>query len=173
MKRLRCPKCDEAIPFDETRYAPGSLLVFECPACHKRFKIRMPDSSRRTAADEGEEAPTYGELIVIENAFHFKQTLPLHAGDNVIGRLVKGTRANAAIKTVDPSVDTTHCIVTVTPKADGTATYSLRDATSNTGTFLHNKILGPKERASLTDGDIITIGATSLILRTPAAGDAD
>ena len=31
MKRVRCPKCDNYIVFDETRYQPGQQLVFVCP----------------------------------------------------------------------------------------------------------------------------------------------
>lgn len=36
----------------------------------------------------------------------------------------------------------------------------------NTGTFLQNEILGDHDRVNITDGDIITIGATTMILRT-------
>ncbi len=170
MKRIRCPKCDEAILFDETKYEPGRVLVFECPECHKQFKIRIPQPrpAAETADDGEEEAEdkVYGKLIVLENAFHFKQEIPLHEGENVVGRLVKGTNANAAIKTVDPSVDTTHCIITVKPDAKEKARFTLRDAPSNTGTFLHNEILGNRDRVIVGDGDIITIGATTMILRT-------
>lgn len=170
MKRIRCPKCDEAILFDETKYEPGRVLVFECPECHKQFKIRIPQPRPATeTADNGEEEAedkVYGKLIVLENAFHFKQEIPLHEGENVVGRLVKGTNANAAIKTVDPSVDTTHCIITVKPDAKGKARFTLRDAPSNTGTFLHNEILGNRDRVIVGEGDIITIGATTMILRT-------
>lgn len=170
MKRIRCPKCDEAILFDETKYEPGRVLVFECPECHKQFKIRIPQPRPATeTADNGEEEvedKVYGKLIVLENAFHFKQEIPLHEGENVVGRLVKGTNANAAIKTVDPSVDTTHCIITVKPDAKGKARFTLRDAPSNTGTFLHNEILGNRDRVIVGEGDIITIGATTMILRT-------
>jgi pSer/pThr/pTyr-binding forkhead associated (FHA) protein len=44
--------------------------------------------------------------------------------------------------------------------------YILRDAPSNTGTFYMNSILRDNERVTLNDGDIITIGATTIILRT-------
>lgn len=165
MKRIRCPKCDEAILFDETKYEPGRVLVFECPECHKQFKIRIPQPKSTEEEKSEEEIPVYGHLLVIENAFHFKQEIPLIEGENVIGRMVKGTSANAAFKTVDPSVDTTHCIVTVKPRPDGTARFILRDAPSGTGTFLHNEILGDKDRVFIYDGDIITIGATTMILR--------
>lgn len=167
MKRIRCPKCDEAIQFDETNYEPGRILVFVCPACNKQFKIRMPKPKPADELTEEEyEEPVRGKLVVIENAFHFKQEIPLYAGENVVGRYVKGTKANAAIKTVDPSIDTTHCIITVRVKADGQVQFILRDAPSNTGTFLQNEILADKDRVIINDGDIITIGATTLILRT-------
>lgn len=169
MKRIRCPKCDEAILFDETIYEPGRILVFECPECHKNFRIRIPAPRPVEESGEegegGEEAPVYGKLVVIENAFHFKQVLELHAGDNVVGRVVKGSCINAGIKTVDPSVDTTHCIINVKFKADGSPRFLLRDAGSNTGTFVRNHILGSKEQACIEEGDIITIGATTMILR--------
>ena len=40
MKRVRCPKCDNFITFDEKQYKTGQSLVFECPECHERF---IPD----------------------------------------------------------------------------------------------------------------------------------
>ena len=36
MKRVRCPKCDNFITFDETKYTSGQSLVFECPQCGKQ-----------------------------------------------------------------------------------------------------------------------------------------
>lgn len=35
-----------------------------------------------------------------------------------------------------------------------------------TGTFVNNDILGDKDRVRLEDGSIVTIGATTFILRT-------
>lgn len=165
MKRIRCPKCDEAILFDETQYEPGRSLVFECPECHKQFKLRIP-MPKPVEEELEEEAPVMGWLTVIENAFHFKQLLPLYLGDNVVGRQVKGTKATTPIKTVDPSVDTTHCILNVREKKNGEVVFTVRDAPSNTGTFVHNTLVGLKEQVRLEPGDIITIGATSMIFHT-------
>lgn len=164
MKRIRCPKCDEAIIFDEKLYAPGRVLVFECPACNKQFRIRIPAAT--TIDEERVETKMAGRLIVVENAFHFKQEIPLYEGENIVGRFVKGTSANAAIKTVDPSVDTTHCIVTVKPVSEGYYQFILRDAGSNTGTFYEDEILGPKSTVNLEDGAVITLGATTIIFRS-------
>ena len=164
MKPIRCPKCEERIPFDDSLYAPGRVLVFTCPACNKQFKIRFKPVRQSDGPTEGR--PVYGRLVVVENAFHLRQEIPLYMGDNVVGRYVRGTSAGAAFCTVDPSVDTTHCIVTVKTDAAGRPRFLLRDAPSNTGTFLMNHLLGNKEQAAIEDGAIITIGATTLILQT-------
>jgi hypothetical protein len=171
MKKIRCPKCDEPILLDDSKYEEGRILVFECKACHKQFKLRV---GRPVVAQEEEQRPICGYLVVIENAFHLKQTIPLYEGENVVGRHVPGTKANAAIKTVDPSVDTTHCVVTVKPRA-ASATYDfiLRDAGSNTGTFLQTNILGQKDKVRVEDGAIITIGATTMVLHEGAPDEEE
>ena len=172
MKRVRCPKCDNSITFDETRYAEGQTLVFECPECHRQFGIRIgvskllktrKDEKRQPEEDEEQDC---GSLIVVENVFHYKQTLHLRMGDNVIGRYVKGSDINTPIETVDPSVDTKHCIINVSRNKRGELVYTLRDAPSNTGTFVGNTILRDKDRLRLEDETIITIGATTMIFRT-------
>ena len=106
-----------------------------------------------------------GAVIVVENAFHYRQEIPLEMGDNVFGRYVHGTNINKPIETVDPSVDTRHCIIRVQRGKDGQLQYILRDAPSGTGTFYMNEILRDQDRIRLQDGAVITIGATTLILK--------
>ncbi len=171
MKRVRCPKCDQFITFDETRYDNGQALVFECPNCHKQFGIRMGVSQLRNRQkeetfDEHRNDDAYGSIVVIENVFHFKQVIPLKMGDNTIGRYMKGSKTNTPIETVDPSVDMLHCVINVSRDKKGKLRYVLRDGPSNTGTFVDNEILGDKERRTIFDGSLFTIGATSIILRT-------
>ena len=91
MKRVRCPKCDHYITFDETQYEDGQSLVFECPECRKQFGIRIGASKLRATrkeetVDENENDDAYGSIVVVENVFHYKQVLPLKLGHNVIGR---------------------------------------------------------------------------------------
>lgn len=107
-----------------------------------------------------------GSIIVVENVFHYRQVIPLKMGDNVFGRYVRGTNINKPIETVDPSVNTKHCIIRVQRNKRGDVQYILRDAPSNTSTFYMNDILNDQDRIRLSDSDIITIGATMLILRT-------
>ena len=177
MKRVRCPKCDHYIIFDETKYTEGQSLVFKCDECGREFGIRIGVSKlRKTQKDENadmnadngqrstEEAPC-GSIVVIENVFHYKQVLPLKMGDNVIGRYQKGNPINTPFETVDPSVDLNHCTITVSRDKRGALRYTLSDNNSNTGTFVGDVELKPRERRIIDDGTLFTIGATSIILK--------
>ena len=52
MKRVRCPKCDSYITFDETKYTSGQSLVFKCNECGKEFGIRIGVSKLRSTQKE-------------------------------------------------------------------------------------------------------------------------
>ncbi|MBQ6378260.1 MAG: FHA domain-containing protein [Prevotella sp.] len=176
MKRVRCPKCDQYITFDETKYAEGQSLVFKCPDCGKEFGIRIGVSKLRERQkdedpDEHANEQRCGSIVVIENVFHYKQVIPLRMGDNVIGRYQKGNPANCTFETVDPSVDLNHCTITVSRDKRGDLRYTLKDNNSNTGTFVDNVELSPKERRIINDGTLFTLGATSIILRTAEGED--
>ena len=175
MKRVRCPKCDNYITFDETKYEAGQSLVFQCDQCGREFGIRIGVSKlRNTQKDENAELYSEsrmtdsecGSIVVIENVFHFKQVLPLRMGNNVIGRYQKGNPVNTPFETVDPSVDLNHCTINVSRDKRGQLRYTLMDNNSNTGTFVGDVELQPRERRIIEDGTLFTLGATSIILRT-------
>ena len=195
MKRVRCPKCDSYITFDETKYTSGQSLVFKCNECGKEFGIRIgvsklhstqkeeskeldalihhtsslspqPSSISHHTSSLSHHTSSLGFLIVIENVFHFKQVLPLQMGNNVIGRYQKGNPANCTFETVDPSVDLNHCTINVSRDKKGGLRYTLFDNNSNTGTFVGDVELQPRERRIIEDGTLFTLGATSIILRT-------
>ena len=175
MKRVRCPKCDNYITFDETKYEAGQSLVFKCDQCGREFGIRIGVSKlRNTQKDENAalnselQMPNCecGSIVVIENVFHFKQVLPLRMGNNVIGRYQKGNPINTAFETVDPSVDLNHCTINVSRDKRGGLRYTLMDNNSNTGTFVGDVELQHRERRIIEDGTLFTLGATSIILRT-------
>lgn len=175
MKRVRCPKCDNFIQFDETKYEEGQSLVFVCENCHKQFGIRIGVSKLRalqkeeskgisSVSLEENEKENVGTIIAIENVFGFRQEHPLHIGDNIIGRRNKGDDIDIPIETNDPSMDRHHCILNVKRNKGGNLKYTLRDNDSITGTFVMNELLGTKDRILIEDGCIITLGATTLIL---------
>lgn len=175
MKRVRCPKCDHFIQFDETKYADGQSLVFVCDNCQKQFGIRIGVSKLRALQREEnkgqaplpspeEQQGNVGSIVAVENVFGFRQEHPLQLGDNIIGRRNKGDEVHIPIETNDPSMDRRHCILNVKRGKAGNLIYTLRDNDSITGTFLMNELLGAKDRIRIEDGAIITLGATSLIL---------
>ncbi len=171
MKRVPCPKCQEYITFDETKYAAGQSLVFICEHCKKQFSIRIGTTALRARRkdekwDEEEYIRDLGCIIVVENVFGYKQVFPLQMGDNLIGRKSTGNQVTISIETSDRSMDRKHCYIQVKREKEGKLMYTLRDFPSITGTFLRHEILGDKDRTLINDGDVITIGATSLILRT-------
>lgn len=170
MKRILCPKCDNYITFDETKYSEGQSLVFICEHCKKQFSIRIGKSKLKATRkdevlDEQANSKDYGSIVVVENVFGYKQVFPLREGDNVIGRRNKGTEVDVSIETADPSMDRRHCIINVRKNKQGKLIYILRDNQSVTGTFLMNELLGDKERIQIEEGAVITLGATTLILR--------
>ncbi|MBR4651223.1 MAG: FHA domain-containing protein [Prevotella sp.] len=171
MKKLRCPKCNYTITFDETKYQPGQTLVFQCKACGKEFGIRIKDSVQKDK-NINDDSPNenVGSIVVIENRFHYKQVLPLRMGDNVIGRYMKGSKCNTPIETTDPSMDMNHCVITVMRDKNGKLKYVLRDGPSYTGTFVDNQILGDKEKRVIKNDTLFTIGATSIILKDANSG---
>ncbi len=151
MKRIKCPKCKEPIIFDETRYQAGEKIVMECPHCQQSFAFRLK----------------VGYITVIENVFHYQQEIPLQMGVNKIGRYQKSNPINIPLHTDDPSVDLLHCTITVSRDKHGKLKYVLKDGPSYTGTFVDNVILGDHEQRVIEDGQLFTIGATSIILHTP------
>ena len=170
MKRIRCPKCENYLTFDETKYTEGQSLVFVCENCKKQFSIRLGKTKMKAPQkeenpDETEYKEAFGNITVIENVFGFKQVLPLQEGDNKIGRRCVGTVINVPIETSDMSMDRNHCVINVKRNKQGKLVYTLRDAPSLTGTFLNNEILGDKDRVRIEDGAIVNIGATTFILR--------
>jgi DNA-directed RNA polymerase subunit M/transcription elongation factor TFIIS len=170
MKRVRCPKCDNYIIFDESKYEEGQQLVFQCTECGKQFGIRIGVSKLHNRQkdenpDEKANLRGCGSIVIIENCFHYKQVIPLQMGDNIIGRYQKGNSINTPFETVDPSVDLTHCAINVSKNKKGKIQYTLRDLNSNTGTFVDNVELNQGERRIIADGSLFTLGATSIILR--------
>ncbi len=164
MKKIRCPKCDNFISFDETRVEPGVSLVFHCNHCRKDFSVRL-----KVKAGKENTGYPFGYIIVVENVFCEKQIIPLSLGENMFGRRSKGTVISSPIETGDMSMDRKHCIISVEQKQDKTI-YTVKDFDSVTGTFVINDILRKNERRVISDSDIITIGATTLILKLPEPG---
>ena len=104
-----------------------------------------------------------GHIIVVENVFGYKQLFPLYVGVNAIGRRNKDTATDIPIITSDPSMDRHHAIIKVTEGRTGKLRFAVVDDDSRVGTFLAGELLAPKEWRYLQPGDVLTLGATSII----------
>ncbi|MFA6830702.1 MAG: FHA domain-containing protein [Bacteroidaceae bacterium] len=180
MKRLRCPKCDEWLAFDETKYSVGQSLVFVCENCGKQFTIKIKNKKKRAGLNQifasvgsketvSDDQTPCGFIHTIENVFGFHQELPLFEGENVIGRRCVGTIINVPIETSDMSMDRRHCMINVTRNKQGNPIFTLRDAPSVTGTFVQNDLLEDNDRRRLEEGTVVTIGATTFIVHLNSA----
>lgn len=170
MKRITCPKCEHTFSFDESRYRQVKSISFACPACRKHFSMTLDEIEEMNR--EEIDAP-YGYITVLENQFGYRQQFALQAGDNIIGRHSPGSVADISIQSGDMSMDRRHCIINVKPMANGSIRCTLRDNPSLTGTFLRNEILNDRERANLSNEDVVTIGATTFIVYLPQSDEDD
>lgn len=160
MKKIRCPKCDEYVRFEESRIEYGHSLVFHCDNCGKNFTVRF-----KSREESREEDYTYGHVVVVENVFCKKQIIPLRLGANLFGRRSLGTEVDCPIETGDMSMDRKHCVIHVEENKKGEIVHLVEDYDSLVGTFVMNDILQKKEKRIVGDGEIITLGATTLILK--------
>lgn len=167
MKKIFCPKCDNPIVLTterigELRARGEERFSIVCPSCTHQLNLRLrlpKDQSKQSTT----QRPSLGHLVVVENGFGYKQYFPLYLGVNRIGRRNKDTETDIPIITGDPSMDRHHALIKVTQSKAGTLRFALSDDDSRVGTFLSGQILGPKESIYLQSGDVITLGATSII----------
>lgn len=167
MKKIFCPKCDEAIVLSdarlaELRRAESEYMAIVCPSCTHQLRIRLKGKSQEPSR-EADEANIWGHIVVLENVFGYKQYFALRKGLNHIGRRNKDTQTDIPIITGDPSMDRHHCIIKASLSKKGKPQWSLADHDSRVGTFVGGELLSPKEWYNLSDGDVFTLGATTLI----------
>ena len=156
MKKIRCPKCDEFIVFDEKNIDMENVVVFHCQHCGKSFKVKFKKKNKEDMPEE----PDFGSLVVVENMFAERQVFSRNPGNSI----------DCPIVTADPSMDREHCVVNVSEK-NGQLVFRIRDCNSNTGTFVMNEEVTKKEQRIIHNSEIISLGATTLILKTPGADE--
>lgn len=166
MKRVFCPKCDQMLTLSDERIKEAvtqneGRLDVVCDMCGHQLRMRI--NTKRKSDDNDADKPL-AMLTVVENAFGYKQQFPLLPGSWHIGRRNKDTVVDIPIVTGDPSMDRHHCIIRVEADENGGMRLFLQDNDSHVGTFLAGRLLDAGEWAPLSIGDVITLGATSLII---------
>lgn len=165
MKKIFCKHCDNEIfisddKIKEARDSNSDKIGIVCKSCNKQINIRLVSKSYLNRKDP------MASLTVVENVFGYKQKFFLYRGTNTIGRRNKGTVVDVAIITSDQSMDRNHCIISIVEDNAGDVKAFIEDQDSMTGTFLFGDEVRKNEKVLIKDGDVITIGATSLIYTT-------
>lgn len=167
MRKIFCPKCDEEIALSsaklkEFRERANERISIICPSCTHQLRIRIKPPKRSSDSEQRVDQQC-GHITIIENVFGYRQLFPLYRGLNHIGRRNKDTKTDIPIITGDPSMDRHHAIIKITPTKSGRLLHAIADDDSRVGTFVSGQLLGAKEWYNLSEGDIITLGATTII----------
>lgn len=170
MKYIICPYCKRRITEEELRCyeRSGGRVVMNCPNCKRRLAFRIleeePEVCNSEPAQQGVGIPAFAYLKVIENVFGYAQRFPLVEGLNRVGRYNdRFSELEVPIRTNDPSVDRNHCMINVQSTESGEVQVEIWDNDSMTGTFINTRELMPDEHHLLQEGEVITLGATSII----------
>ncbi|MBB6275307.1 FHA domain-containing protein [Porphyromonas circumdentaria] len=171
-KYIVCPYCKKKVEYGVIRSVMDKKghVDMPCPGCKRRLafsltstqeKQKEDDFSAREALSSSREV--LAELQVIENIFGYAAIFPLYEGLNRVGRYNdRHTDLEVAIRSFDPSLDRNHTLITMSVTPNG-VTAIIMDNDSMTGTFINTRELDPGERYSLENGDVITLGATTVI----------
>lgn len=175
MKFIVCPFCKSRISegsFPSSRKGRGHIVML-CPSCKKRlsFTIRQANLNNSKESIENKPIPSLEEriitgaiLAIVENRFAYAGEFPLYEGENKIGRYNdKHTPLEVPIHTTDPSMDRIHTTIVAQPLEGGEYNFFIMDENSLTGTFVNNKEVEQGERRELHHGDVLTLGATSIL----------
>lgn len=168
MKVIHCPKCDKQIIISDEKMEQAKIdgkLAVVCGSCGRQIKARIKSSvNKTTAGHDTRKGNVLGQIIVLENGFGYRQSFAIYEGANHIGRRNKDTDVDIPVLTGDPSMGRHHAVIKAETKADGTKRFAVKDDDSLVGTFVGGRILGKKEWAWIEPGEVITLGATSIIL---------
>ena len=147
------------------------IAVVRCLCCARGVRMRYAlvcggHLRERYAEESPDGQPVRAYLQLIANDFAYAALLPLYEGCNTIGSYNgRGTSVTTPIHTSDPSLGRNHCQIVIA--GDGRAT--IQDLDSMTGTFVAGVEYLPDTYCELSSGDVITLGATSLIYMTRTA----
>lgn len=147
-ERVVCDECKQPIAVYKT--AAESLQ-------HRDRSIKAVSIEEADFSEEG----TY--LEIIETEFTKPQTIQIPEGRSLFGRYNPRSSARLQVLTADPSIDRQHAYFTLSK--DGRL--EVMDNDSMTGTFVNGAEIDQGERRRLSQGDVLTFGATTAIVHLP------
>lgn len=174
---VHCPYCNVQTQVEVPPPDAEKSIRSICTSCHHPIAVyssqaralHHTDRTVRAIAVEPwdfSDEPFYIEFV--ENQFAHPQRLRIPHGTSRTGRYNAHSATELQVFTNDPSLDRTHLRLWL--KDDGTLL--AQDAESSTGTYLNSTLLAPRVWARLTDGDVLTMGATTAIIHMPEEDDS-
>lgn len=166
-----CPYCGAKLKVELPNANLERVEHLVCEECHKPIALYAKKAQALIHSDraikaislEDSSLDTGINLEFLENEFAPTQSLKVPEGKSILGRYNPKSTAQLQLMTSDPSMDRNHSILQLTKKG----VLSIQDNDSMTGTFVNGLELEPGEIRRLWDGDVLTLGATSVIIHLP------
>lgn len=172
MEKTKCPYCRSNIEVSVPSVKDHGSELNICSKCHKPIAVYSCRATSMQHTDRSVKAivvpPTINEntepwLEVVENQFTLQQDYAIPLGISILGRQNKDSAADIQVFTADPSMSRNHIKISRSKQV-----VSVMDNESNTGTFVNGRLLSRGEQAHLSDGDVLTLGALSVIVHLPS-----
>lgn len=167
--KAKCPYCEREInvtPPSKAEEADGVRNV--CPLCHHPFKVfgsetyrlmqQTPDMRSISLEEPGD---CYIEVVDSQLSDERKLALP-RGTERSFGRFQTDSSVDMQILTRDSTLDRCHAYFA----HDRKGRITVRDAGSSKGTYVNGELLPPGERRLLEDGDVVSMGHTTVIVST-------
>ena len=158
---LQCGKCKTKVNVvieNETIQKP----VFTCPTCKTVNKIVLPETEKVIP----EENNPAGWLLYT-TANGETKTYILKAGTNTVGRKTENNTASILLEVDDKTISRSHITIEISISKAGFFEYLIFDNNSANGTYINNELLKPGNQLYLNNEDVIQLGLTKIILKTP------
>ena len=169
MMKITCPYCGETTSTQAPSISQAKALKTVCAHCHKPIAVYSQqaamqmhhDRSIRAVLMESSDLDNQGVYLeVVESDLADSQILPVPLGESVLGRYNKNSRAELQVLTDDVDFGRNQARLWLTKKGNMT----ISDNDSIVGTYVNGTLLASGDRVTLHDGDVLTMGATVLIV---------
>ncbi|WP_297719398.1 FHA domain-containing protein [uncultured Porphyromonas sp.] len=169
---ITCPYCGTSLEVTSNHHHQDSAERVVCEKCKQPFALyrtaaealQHRDRRIKAVSIEGScfsEDATY--LEIIETEFTKPQTIQIPEGKSLFGRYNPRSSAQLQVLTADPSIDRQHAYF----QLDRNGHLDVLDNDSMTGTFVNGAEIAQGEHRRLSNGDVLTFGATTAIVHLP------
>ena len=164
--KAKCPYCDREINVTCPSLAERDGVRQVCPLCRHPFLVFRSETHRlmqqtpeMLSISLEETGNCYIEVVDSQLSDERKFALP-QGSERSFGRFQTDSDVDLQLPTCDADLDRCHAYFA----HDKRGHLTVRDAGSSKGTYVNGEVLQPRERRRLEDGDVVTMGHTSVIV---------